>query len=138
MTKQIIFAFTALAFLVKCPTHAQLGDKRTKEVKGQYANVNGVKMYYEVHGTGRPLVVLHGAFGWATAYPACQESPTDRRRATRPRTHGRHRTPVGHREHGRRRGSPSELPQDWPTAPLRGTNVNNWAFSAPLRKLTSV
>ena len=26
-------------------------------------------MYYEIHGTGRPLVVLHGAFGWATVYP---------------------------------------------------------------------
>ena len=25
-----------------------------------YAPVNGLKMYYEVHGTGRPLVLLHG------------------------------------------------------------------------------
>jgi pimeloyl-ACP methyl ester carboxylesterase len=25
-----------------------------------YATVNGVHMYYEVHGTGRPLVLLHG------------------------------------------------------------------------------
>ncbi len=27
----------------------------------RYASVNGLKMYYEVHGTGRPLVLLHGA-----------------------------------------------------------------------------
>src|SRR5438132_2081717 len=27
-----------------------------------YAPVNGLKMYYEIHGTGEPLVVLHGAF----------------------------------------------------------------------------
>jgi pimeloyl-ACP methyl ester carboxylesterase len=27
-----------------------------------YASVNGLNMYYEVHGTGRPLVLLHGAF----------------------------------------------------------------------------
>ena len=27
-----------------------------------YAPVNGLKMYYELHGTGRPLVLLHGAF----------------------------------------------------------------------------
>jgi pimeloyl-ACP methyl ester carboxylesterase len=26
-----------------------------------YAPVNGVDMYYEVHGTGRPLVLIHGA-----------------------------------------------------------------------------
>jgi pimeloyl-ACP methyl ester carboxylesterase len=25
-----------------------------------YASVNGLKVYYEVHGTGRPLVLLHG------------------------------------------------------------------------------
>jgi pimeloyl-ACP methyl ester carboxylesterase len=29
---------------------------------GKYASVNGLDMYYEVHGTGRPLVLLHGAF----------------------------------------------------------------------------
>ncbi|MEO6466466.1 MAG: alpha/beta hydrolase [Pyrinomonadaceae bacterium] len=27
-----------------------------------YAPVNGLKMYYEVHGSGEPLVLLHGAF----------------------------------------------------------------------------
>jgi hypothetical protein len=28
-----------------------------------YAEVNGLRMYFEVHGTGRLLVLLHGAFG---------------------------------------------------------------------------
>jgi len=27
---------------------------------GRYAEVNGIKMYYEVHGSGSPLVLLHG------------------------------------------------------------------------------
>jgi pimeloyl-ACP methyl ester carboxylesterase len=27
-----------------------------------YAPVNGLNLYYEIHGTGRPLVLLHGAF----------------------------------------------------------------------------
>jgi len=27
-----------------------------------YASVNGLQMYYEIHGTGQPLVLLHGAF----------------------------------------------------------------------------
>src|SRR5262245_2078747 len=40
-------------------------DKNPPKAPGQYANVNGLKLYYEVHGTGRPLVMLHGAFGWA-------------------------------------------------------------------------
>lgn len=31
-------------------------------VKTGYADVNGLKMYYEVHGSGKPVVVLHGAY----------------------------------------------------------------------------
>src|SRR5438128_11214353 len=27
---------------------------------GGYASVNGLRMYYEIQGTGRPLVLLHG------------------------------------------------------------------------------
>jgi pimeloyl-ACP methyl ester carboxylesterase len=27
---------------------------------GHYAAVNGLRMYYEIHGSGRPLVLLHG------------------------------------------------------------------------------
>ena len=29
--------------------------------KGGYISVNGLKMYYEIHGTGKPLVLLHGS-----------------------------------------------------------------------------
>jgi pimeloyl-ACP methyl ester carboxylesterase len=31
--------------------------------KGQYADVNGIRLYYETHGRGRPLVLLHGGLG---------------------------------------------------------------------------
>ena len=34
----------------------------TGEKRDDYAEVNGLKMYYEVHGDGRPLVLLHGAY----------------------------------------------------------------------------
>jgi pimeloyl-ACP methyl ester carboxylesterase len=30
---------------------------------GRYAEVNGINLYYETHGTGRPLVLLHGGLG---------------------------------------------------------------------------
>ena len=30
---------------------------------GQYADVNGLHMYYETHGSGRPLILLHGGLG---------------------------------------------------------------------------
>ncbi|MBA3426450.1 MAG: alpha/beta hydrolase [Rubrobacter sp.] len=32
------------------------------EPRGAYAAVNGLDMYYEIHGTRQPLVVLHGAY----------------------------------------------------------------------------
>jgi pimeloyl-ACP methyl ester carboxylesterase len=34
----------------------------TDSLQGNYAAVNGLHMYYEIHGQGRPLVLLHGAF----------------------------------------------------------------------------
>ena len=30
---------------------------------GQYAQVNGINLYYETMGTGRPLILLHGGLG---------------------------------------------------------------------------
>jgi pimeloyl-ACP methyl ester carboxylesterase len=33
------------------------------DVEGKYADVNGVHLYYEIHGSGRPLILLHGGLG---------------------------------------------------------------------------
>src|ERR1700751_5620038 len=30
---------------------------------GQYAEVNGINLYYETRGAGRPLILLHGGLG---------------------------------------------------------------------------
>jgi pimeloyl-ACP methyl ester carboxylesterase len=53
---------------------AATGNKAQKEAQGKYAEVNGLKIYYETHGSGQPLVLLHGAFGfnegWAPLLPA--------------------------------------------------------------------
>ncbi len=32
-------------------------------VTGKYARVNGLNLFYEVHGSGRPLILLHGGVG---------------------------------------------------------------------------
>jgi len=34
-----------------------------RDVADSYASVNGLNIYYEIHGTGRPLVLLHGGVG---------------------------------------------------------------------------
>jgi pimeloyl-ACP methyl ester carboxylesterase len=38
-------------------------DAEKNKPAGHYADVNGIKLYYEIHGAGRPLVLLHGGLG---------------------------------------------------------------------------
>ena len=35
---------------------------KLKPVESGYADVNGLKMYYEVYGNGKPIVLLHGSY----------------------------------------------------------------------------
>src|SRR5437870_7977663 len=35
----------------------------TNNATGKYASVNGINLYYEIHGNGKPLIMLHGGFG---------------------------------------------------------------------------
>lgn len=41
-------------------------NKNETSLEGQFAHVNGIKMYFEIHGTGEPLVLIHG--GGSTLY----------------------------------------------------------------------
>src|SRR5260370_28827647 len=49
---------TSFLLMMLVPTVVAAQQKPTTG----YAPVNGVKMYYEVHGNGEPVVLLHGAF----------------------------------------------------------------------------
>ena len=40
----------------------QSNGQQRKPVDSGYVPVNGIKVYYEVYGEGRPIVLLHGAF----------------------------------------------------------------------------
>jgi pimeloyl-ACP methyl ester carboxylesterase len=44
---------------------AQITPPASDAIKGagRYADVNGIKLYYELHGAGKPLVLLHGGLG---------------------------------------------------------------------------
>jgi pimeloyl-ACP methyl ester carboxylesterase len=39
-----------------------------------YADVNGISLYYEEHGSGQPLVLLHGGYGSGEMYAPILES----------------------------------------------------------------
>jgi hypothetical protein len=45
-----------------------MADEMNKDGNGGYASVNGLNMYYEIHGTGQPLVLaaLDGMEGVGT------------------------------------------------------------------------
>src|SRR6187551_598699 len=53
--------------------------QKIKPSNSGYAPANGIKVYYEVYGEGRPLVLLHGAFytidmNWAELIPELSKS----------------------------------------------------------------
>jgi pimeloyl-ACP methyl ester carboxylesterase len=45
------------AIMLACLSVNLFGQSKTG-----YAQVNGLKMYYEIHGAGKPILLLHGAF----------------------------------------------------------------------------
>lgn len=66
LSKSSIFLILALF------AYQGIAAQETK-AKGEYASVNGLKMYYEIHGTGQPLVLLHGSYVWGTDYPTLSQ-----------------------------------------------------------------
>ena len=64
-------AVLVVAAISVAPIRAQAPAKRTAQGAwggktngaGHFAEVNGIKLYYEIHGTGRPLILLHGGLG---------------------------------------------------------------------------
>ena len=49
-------------------------SQNTEPAESGYADVNGLKLYYEVYGEGKPIVLLHGSFmniplNWAPIIP---------------------------------------------------------------------
>lgn len=56
-----------------------------------YAPVNGLDMYYEIHGAGEPLVLIHGAYGTASMWGAFVPALAETRRVIVPemQAHGR-------------------------------------------------
>jgi pimeloyl-ACP methyl ester carboxylesterase len=53
---------TSILFAIVIFTAVQSNGQQTKPSNSGYVPVNGLKVYYEVYGEGRPIVLLHGAF----------------------------------------------------------------------------
>src|SRR5436309_3492872 len=66
VTLAVVLAVGAgLAVATTAPAQANRGRAGAGNARaaGRYADVNGLKLYYEIHGSGRPLILLHGGLG---------------------------------------------------------------------------
>ena len=64
----------------------------SNEVTSGYAEVNGLRMYYEVYGEGEPLVLLHGAYMIAADMGPILTGLAESRRVIVPELQGHGRT----------------------------------------------
>jgi pimeloyl-ACP methyl ester carboxylesterase len=59
----LVAAVAAIAATARGQAPANPWGADGASAAGRYADVNGLKLYYEIHGTGKPLVLLHGGLG---------------------------------------------------------------------------
>jgi pimeloyl-ACP methyl ester carboxylesterase len=74
------------------PASGEQKGERMNSTKGDYAEVNGLRMYYEVHGEGRPLILLHGAYMTVDAMGSILPGLAESRRVIVPEMQGHGRT----------------------------------------------
>lgn len=49
---------------------AGIWGSKSPPPSGRYAKVNGLELYYETHGSGKPLILLHGGLGAGSMFGA--------------------------------------------------------------------
>lgn len=81
------------ALISHTPVAAQ--DAAVQEVAGQFAEINGMRMHYKIHGAGEPLVLLHGFTGSSTNWDPFVEDLAEQYQLIVPdlRGHGRSTNP---------------------------------------------
>jgi pimeloyl-ACP methyl ester carboxylesterase len=63
MSNRNLFGFVWSITLCLLIAPVAFAQDETAPVKTGYASVNGLEMYYEIYGTGQPLVMIHGGYG---------------------------------------------------------------------------
>lgn len=93
MNKHVITSISVaiiMAVIASCQPRTENGSKAPAETKDStsqriqpadsgYVDVNGLKMYYEVYGQGKPIVLLHGSYmniplNWSQVIPVLAKS----------------------------------------------------------------
>lgn len=106
MATTLIARTAAVAVAVGAPTtiHAQEkpsvqaeSAKRPVPSKSGRIEANGVKYYYEIHGQGEPLLLLHGGLGSIDMFGPALTALAAERQVIGVDLHGHGRTPLGER-----------------------------------------
>ncbi len=91
-------AITALlAFVASSPTTAAVTSQALPSKTGRI-EANGVNYYYEIHGQGEPLLLLHGGLGSIDMFRPVLPVLAEGRQVVAVDLHGHGRTPLGNRK----------------------------------------
>src|ERR1051325_11890542 len=97
-TALITLALTAVTVLAVVPAYAQAKEpKPPSPAKSGYVEAGGVNYYYEIHGKGEPLLLLHGGLGSIDLFEPGLPVLAQTRQVIAVDLHGHGRTPLGNR-----------------------------------------
>lgn len=69
-----------------------MASEPSTTTKGTYAEVNGINLYYETHGAGRPMILLHGGLGSGEMFGPTLPALAEHRQVIVPDLQGHGRT----------------------------------------------
>ncbi|WP_026870741.1 alpha/beta fold hydrolase [Inquilinus limosus] len=93
MLKMILTGVLAAAALVAGPAAAQT----PAALRSGHAEAGGIGYYYEIHGQGEPLLLLHGGLGSIDMFRPLLPALTEKRQVIAVDLQGHGRTPLGDR-----------------------------------------
>lgn len=92
----------AAALVLTSPTHAQEPTMSKTaaapaRIEAGHVEAGGIRYYYEIHGSGEPLLLLHGGLGSAGMFAPILPMLAEKRRVIGVDLHGHGRTELGNR-----------------------------------------
>jgi pimeloyl-ACP methyl ester carboxylesterase len=92
MPRRSFIAISAAGGILSASAFASAQTPTSTVVKTGYAPVNGLKMYYEIHGTGDPLILLHGGVVGITVFGPNLDALSQKRKVIAVELQGHGRT----------------------------------------------